>query len=188
MLSMFHSSVLVLSRQMECPCFGAQATWQHIAAPLIRSNSRSKQTTAAAAAAHGRHISSFFFSSSYKLWHLTSSNQQTKHASGLIHGQWTHLRQQSHDSKLDWWCLMSHLALWEELNCQSKSINTAVQAEVPVQAVKCPEVLLWESDLKVWVQVSHVPHLLWAEPLVRRKQMSQLHSRETKLLMIHSFI
>ncbi len=32
----------------------AQATWQHIAAPLIRSNSQSKQTTAA----YGRHISS----------------------------------------------------------------------------------------------------------------------------------
>lgn len=32
----------------------AQASWQHIAAPLIRSNSRSKQTTAA----YGRHISS----------------------------------------------------------------------------------------------------------------------------------
>ncbi len=33
---------------------GAQATWQHFAAPLIRSNSQSKQTTAA----YGRHISS----------------------------------------------------------------------------------------------------------------------------------
>lgn len=33
---------------------GAEATWQHIAAPLIRSNSQSKETTAA----YGRHISS----------------------------------------------------------------------------------------------------------------------------------
>lgn len=81
----------------------AEATWQHIAAPLIRSNSQSKETTAA----YGRHISSSSLShtltshsfraaaSLNPQLRLTGAAQQNLEHTFNTHDDWTTLQRRA---------------------------------------------------------------------------------------------